>query len=315
MDINDYSDSSFDSSSDNEDVVDDSLSILHFMYFFHLFPCSSTNNNSSVYEWTEEQKLRRDRRFPRIALRYYNDSPFKYMYDSGNNQSLLHACACDHQTFHELVHLFGPVYDWHTVDKTTGDVREKSRGGPRRHLDPIEALGLILFWFRTRGACTRNIAMVVGLTATPMYKWLKFSRRILLFVLQNNCKAKVCNPTPEEIVQYQNAIAAKYPRVAGVWAAMDGLKLPLEQCSNYFIQNIYYNGWCKDTYISNVFLFAPDGKIRMCVINCPGSWHDSTLAQYGLYKRMEKIYNEYGAKVVVDSAFRGMDNPFLIKSL
>ena len=105
-DYSDYSDSSFDSSpSDDEDVVDDSLSILHFMYFFHLFPCSSTNNNSRVYEWTEEQKLRRDGRFPSIALRYYNDSPFKYMYDSGNNQSLLHACACDHQTFHHLVWL------------------------------------------------------------------------------------------------------------------------------------------------------------------------------------------------------------------
>ena len=75
-----------DSTDDNDDKEEeDGLWILHFMYFFHLFSCSSTNNISRVYEWTEEQKLRRDRRFPRIALRYYTDSPFKYMYDSGNN--------------------------------------------------------------------------------------------------------------------------------------------------------------------------------------------------------------------------------------
>jgi hypothetical protein len=46
---------------------------------------------------TEEGRQRRDKRYPRAALKFYNDSPFKYLYDSGNDQEalLLNACGVD----------------------------------------------------------------------------------------------------------------------------------------------------------------------------------------------------------------------------
>ena len=53
--------------------------------------------------------------------------------------------------------------------------------------------------------------MVFGLTLTTVYKWLKFSRRILLFVLQKHPLAQVHAPTEEGIVKYHHAIAVKYP--------------------------------------------------------------------------------------------------------
>ena len=85
--------------------------------------------------------------------------------------------------------------------------------------------------------------------------------------------------------------------------AMDGLKLPLETSANWFEQFPYFNGWKQHTYISNIFCFAPDGQIRMATINAPGAWYDSTQADYGVYDKLEQVYDQYGGKIVVDSAF------------
>ena len=115
--------------------------------------------------------------------------------------------------------------------------------------------------------------------------WLKFSRQVLLFVLQNNSVAKITDPTTDEINEYIHAIGTKYPILLEerVWGACDGLKLLLEQSTNWAIQNRFYNGWTSDTYVNSVFVFAPDGRIRIATINAPGSWHDSQMADYSAY--------------------------------
>ena len=66
---------------------------------------------------------------------------------------------------------------------------------------------------------------------------------------------------------------------------------------------MFFNGWTHGHYVNSLFLFVPDGKIRGCVLNAPGTFHDSTMAEYGMYERMDSIYRETGGKVVVDSAF------------
>ena len=61
---------------------------------------------------------------------------------------------------------------------------------------------------------------------------------------------------------------------------------------------------------------APNGKIRATTFNCPGSWHDSTMSEYGVYRKMEEMYNLHGAKVAVDSAaFSMLGKPYLVRSL
>ena len=148
--------------------------------------------------------------------------------------------------------------------------------------------------------------MAFGLTSTVLYKWLKFSRQVLLFALQKHPLACVQSPTEEEIVKYSDAIAVKYPSLAPhkVWGAIDGLKLPLQQSTNWLVQNRFYNRWTKECFINSVFVFVPDGRIRMCVLNCPGTWHDSTMADYGIYDKLEEIYIQCGGNIVVDSAFK-----------
>ena len=113
-------------------------------------------------------------------------------------------------------------------------------------------------------------------------------RRVLLHALQHDPAAKVYTPTAVEIEDYIAAIGAKYPIIgeerARIWAACDGLKINIQKYTNYAKQNQNYNGYTKGTYINAVYVFVPDGRIRMCNINCPGSFHDSTMADYDVYK-------------------------------
>eukprot|EP00536_Pseudo-nitzschia_multiseries_P019296 jgi/Psemu1/59906/gm1.59906_g len=148
-----------------------------------------------------------------------------------------------------------------------------------------------------------------------MYRWLKFGQKLLLFALQDHPAAKVCLPNKGETQQYIDAIAAKYPVLAPhrVWGACDGLKLHIQQYGNWMKQNQYYNGWTCGTYVNSVFIFAPDGRIRACILNAPGCcWHDSTQADYRLYEKMELMYDKYLAKLIVNSAFKLFRKPFLI---
>ncbi len=175
-------------------------------------------------------------------------------------------------------------------------------------------LGRVLYWFRTRGSVARATAMAFGLTSTPMYKWLKFGRHILLFVLQNHPLASIRPTSEEELQKYVDMIAQKYPILHNVWGACDGLKVPLQGSAYWAIQNRYYNGWAKGTYVNSVFVFSPDGRIRIATINAPGTFHDSTMTNYGVYEKMEDLYNRFGVKVVVDSAFKLTNSPYLIQS-
>ena len=95
----------------------------------------------------------------------------------------------------------------------------------------------------------------------------------------------------------------RYPSMFGMFAVVDGLKLALHPPKNFNIQNAYYNGWTHDHYVSNVFLFTPDGCCAYCVLNSPGSWHDSDVSAAGhLYEILdERVPDGYFA--VADSAF------------
>ena len=156
--------------------------------------------------------------------------------------------------------------------------------------------------------------MAFGLTSTRLCHWLKFGRRILLCSVQNHDDAKVRLPSNQQINTHKGAIQSKYPVLHEVWGACDGLKLPTEAVGNYRLQSWYYNGWTCGHCISMVLVFAPDRKICICVLNCPGSWHDSTIADYGVYDKMKAVYLRTGGKVVVDQAFRLHEKDYLIQS-
>ena len=79
-------------------------------------------------------------------------------------------------------------------------------------------------------------------------------------------------------------------------------------------QNQYFNGLTHGHCVNSLFVFGPDGKIYIFVLNAPGTFHDSTMADYHVYDSLEQIYQRTGCKVVVDSAFGSGKRDFLIKS-
>jgi hypothetical protein len=121
--------------------------------------------------------------------------------------------------------------------------------------------------------------------------------------LQTVDLAKITAPSEQELHEYISTIAAKHPRMRVVWGAMDGLKLTFQKANNGIELNHFYNGWTHGHNIDCLFVFSPDGRIRVSLINCPSSMHDSTMAQYGVYRKLQEVFKDYGATVVVDSAF------------
>ena len=88
----------------------------------------------------------------------------------------------------------------------------------------------------------------------------------------------------------------------------------LQQAPNSMIQEQFYNGWMHDHYVTSVLCFCPDGTIPIAAFNMPGSFHDSTVAEYGgVYAKLGAMFDKYGVKCTADSAFGAKQYPFLIK--
>ena len=51
----------------------------------------------------------------------------------------------------------------------------------------------------------------------------------------------------------------------------------------------------------------------MAILNAPENFHDSNISDYGFYEPLEHIYLRDGGKVVVDSVFKVINAPYLIK--
>jgi hypothetical protein len=63
-------------------------------------------------------------------------------------------------------------------------------------------------------------------------------------------------PNNDEIDSFIAANSAKYLALCNYWGAMDGLKLCVERSGHHQTQNIFFNGWTHDHYVSNLFLFS-----------------------------------------------------------
>jgi DDE superfamily endonuclease len=85
---------------------------------------------------------------------------------------------------------------------------------------------------------------------------------------------------------------------------MDGLKPTIQKSATNRIQNMYFNGWQHDHYVSSVFVFAPDCMVAICCFNVPGCVHDSKIADWGdIDTKLEAKYDRDCGKCTVDSTF------------
>ena len=69
----------------------------------------------------------------------------------------------------------------------------------------VGGLGLVLFWYRTKGSYARGLSLLLGHTSTLLYRWIKFGRIILLKVIIQDPDAKLSMPSFEDVTVLKNA--------------------------------------------------------------------------------------------------------------
>jgi hypothetical protein len=253
----------------------------------------------------------------RKSLQNPTKSVFWKLYKAKQDDSMIQLTGFDHEAFEDLLEIFKPLYDKFTPHcqnlRAVKPGGEKRLGRPRS-LDATAGLALVLTWTRTKGG-HRVLCLLFGIIKSTCSLWLRFGKRCLIKCLRKTDEARVRLPNADEVDELCKLINNKYENLTRVWAAMDGLKVMLQQAGNAEVQSMFYNGWMCDHYISNLFLFSPNGRICACYFNAPGSVHDSTMAEMsGIYDKIDSIHQQTGGQVVVDSAFSKKGRPSLIKS-
>ena len=95
--------------------------------------------------------------------------------------------------------------------------------------------------------------------------------------LKSHPLAKVKFPDKEKMARFAQTIQEREPEVDDVIGFMDGLALTSECTSELIEQNAMYNGYHSDTMVNNIIAYGPDGKVFLCAINFPSSWHDGSI--------------------------------------
>lgn len=94
----------------------------------------------------------------------------------------------------------------------------------------------------------------------------------------------------------QEIFRCKYPSIDGTCFVIDRLKLDIERSSFVEEQNAFYNGWQHSHWIVNILVFDLQGKIIACVLNAPGSWHDSRVCEsYVVYSKLREAFAEFSS--------------------
>ena len=129
--------------------------------------------------------------------------------------------------------------------------------------------------------------------------------------------AAITWPRGDEFLELSSYVSMQHPLLQGIFGSIDGLNLPCQVSSNFEMENATYNGWLHSHFVSLVIVFSSKGlhlpecaywmltvqtgEIISCRTNCPGSWHDSRVAE-GIYEKLEhETPDDYC--IVADSVF------------
>ncbi len=92
----------------------------------------------------------------RGALLPPEKSPFTYLHESGQDDTMIATTGFNYASFHSLHLLFKPYFDDFTPYTGDGRIRRlnpATKGkGKQRSVTSITCLGLVLTWTRTRGS-------------------------------------------------------------------------------------------------------------------------------------------------------------------
>ena len=153
---------------------------------------------------SQEAMRRRDRRLRRATLLHPSQSPWKKLYDSKDDAAFITVTGYDVNAFHVLLAKFKPFCERYTPwtgsrdGSTYATVKRTTRRGRPRMVDAVSCLGIVLAWYRFKGA---EFIMQgwFGFTGNHTSVWIRFGRRMLLKALWKDEQAKVAYPTDTKI--------------------------------------------------------------------------------------------------------------------
>ena len=103
--------------------------------------------------------------------------------------------------------------------------------------------------------------------------------------------------------------------ISKVGQFVDGLMLLLQKPGVMTKFRANYNKKNYDYYFYTLFVFTLHGTVLAHVLDAPESLHNTTVASFDdLYTHHTRIYNHYGWRVVLVSAFAQADHDFMTKS-
>ena len=221
-----------------------------------------------VYDQSEDENVQQTNNslerlgyIPRCALVDPNISPWVKLYASNSERSMITFTGLDYGSFHFLAIRFEELYNKYTPYSRDGRIliKRSRRYFRPRSLDGRGCLSLVLAYGRSRGNIN-TLCMLFGIINTIGSLWIRYGRRLLLKILITLPGSKIQMPFIGDIRIFQETIA-EYPTLQGSWFVMDGLKIPIEASKNYSSQLLFYNGWQHDHFITNLYVFSPDGCI------------------------------------------------------
>ncbi|KAJ7192487.1 hypothetical protein GGX14DRAFT_406285 [Mycena pura] len=188
------------------------------------------------------------------------DTPWQILYSSTSDRAFITTMGFDTITFNKLLDAgFRVAWNSITIPRCDVSITGNPRLG-RRSLDAAGALGLVLHYLNST---MREISLqqIFALIPTSVTRYIIFGLHILLKVLQKLPEARINWPrTVDDFEELNSLIVARHSRLAGAFASIDGLNLPVETAEDEELENATYNGWLCDHFISSVLVFSPEGK-------------------------------------------------------
>ncbi|KZW01164.1 hypothetical protein EXIGLDRAFT_738600 [Exidia glandulosa HHB12029] len=228
------------------------------------------------------------------------------LYQSRDDRAFITTMGVNVSTFDLLLER-GFQVAWDTTPIPRNDLGSSGVvASHRRLLDAAGALGLYL---HRVSSTMREVSLqqIFGLTNAVLSRYLAFAADLLLAVLRKMPEAAISWPRGEEFEEYSALIVRRHYLLDGAFGSIDGLNLPIQTSDDPEWENMTYNGWLHGHFCSSVLTFSSTGVVIACVLNAPGSWHDSRIARTIYERLLRDTPDSY--YLVADTAFpRGPDS-------
>lgn len=182
-------------------------------------------------------------------------------------------------------------------------MEEEHWRGRRSSLTSIDKLGLYLHHVNSTMKM-KTLSQLFGVPPSTVSRAIaEVSYRICEYLIDDpDCRIRW--PTIEEQRILADKIKAREPDLEqGAFAFVDGCSFPCEVGSTIDEQNAYYNSWKGGTFVNNLFVFSPTGKIIFAALNAPGSWHDAQLCLDLLPLLLDPTRTAPELGIIADTAF------------